>query len=287
MKKSNLGLEPSLQSGTFIVGPAYPKTANEVVRRLKKAIDKAECQVDQELSQKLFGRLIGAPKSTIHDWYHGDLAAPIKHFLCGMERLSEAQRKQLLSELCRDCPRLQHPRLAHDPIVINSLKGLLGHMNGLTFVIGSTEEIRSFLITALGNSAGQLTPAKVLCGLDIHRPELYSPVPGVLHFQNPPGAAIAMHLVEQVWKNILNSSATLFLFNGLWGLIPQLQADIFDLARKRNVIVADGLESKSKDLRGYTSKGLTINVLKTSAEQGGRIRVSVNEVDSNYFGITS
>lgn len=47
------------------------------------------------------------------------------HFLCAIERLSETQRAGLFRKLCRDCPRLQHARLAHDPQAVNSLRGLL------------------------------------------------------------------------------------------------------------------------------------------------------------------
>ena len=64
-------------SEVFLEPPAYPKKANEVIRRLKQVMDEAERPPGQALTQKEFGRLLGAPRSTIHDWYHGKLAAPI------------------------------------------------------------------------------------------------------------------------------------------------------------------------------------------------------------------
>ena len=42
--------------------PAFPKCSNEVVRKLKKAMDKAEYRPKDELTLERFGRLLGAPK---------------------------------------------------------------------------------------------------------------------------------------------------------------------------------------------------------------------------------
>ena len=73
--RSNTGERPEV----FVSSPGYPKTASEVIRCLKKALEKAERLPGQELTQKETPTLIGAPKSTLHDWFHGNLAAPIKH----------------------------------------------------------------------------------------------------------------------------------------------------------------------------------------------------------------
>jgi hypothetical protein len=43
------------------------------------------------------------------------------HFPCGLERLSEAQRTGMLRSLCRECPCVQLPRLAHDQEAVHSL----------------------------------------------------------------------------------------------------------------------------------------------------------------------
>lgn len=275
MKNHKTIPELNPRSGAFVVSPAYPKLATEVIRQLKKAMDEVEYPPGHQLTLKRFGLLIGTPRSTIHDWYYGNLPAPIKYFLCSMERLSEIQRTGLLRELCRDCPRLLHPRLAHDAQAVNTLRGLLAQPTGLTFVVGSTDAIRTFLITALGNSAGRFIPYRTVCGLDLHRPDFFVPVSGVLYWRNPQvETAIAKPLVRGLWKDIQNSTADVFLFNGLWSIMPEIRSEIVELARHRNVIVADGLESPG--LRAYATKGLKFNVVTTGAEHDGRISVRVN-----------
>src|SRR6185503_11086432 len=62
--------------------PAYHKSGYEVVRALKQALDRVECSPGQQLEQRQFGCLLGVSKSTIHDWFHGRLVAPIQNFLC-------------------------------------------------------------------------------------------------------------------------------------------------------------------------------------------------------------
>jgi hypothetical protein len=114
MTKVNSNTSPKTDSELCLKPPAYPKLANEVIRQLKRMMDEAERPAGQPLTQKEFGRLVGVPKSTIHDWYHGNLVEPAMHFVCALERLSETQRTALFRKLCRDCPRLQHAHLAHD-----------------------------------------------------------------------------------------------------------------------------------------------------------------------------
>ena len=275
MKKSKTIPALNLRSGAFVVPPAYPKLATEVIRQLKKGMDQAEYPPGHKLTLKRFGLLIGAPRSTIHDWYYGNLPAPINYFLCAMERLPEIQRTGLLRQLCRDCPRLLHPRLSHDAHAVNALRGLLAQPAGLTFVVGATDATRTFLITAFGNSAGQFIPIRTVCGLDLHQPDSFVPVSGVRYWRNPPGdTGNAQPLVRELWKDILNSTADLLLFNGLWSLMPELRSDIIELARHRLVIVADKLDSRG--LMAYATKGLPINIVTTSAEPGGRIRVQVS-----------
>lgn len=229
----------------------------EVIRTLKKAMDAAERPLGCELRQKELGRLIGAPKSTIHDWYHGNLASPIEHFLCAMERLSEAQRMELLRNLCRDCPRLAHPRLAHDPQVMNSLRGLLMQPLGLFVVTGPTDTLRLFVITAIGNSAPLVVPCKTIGGLDVHRPDSFVPVPGVLYFRNPNDSPQIKQLILAQWKDMENSSADIFLFNGVWALVPELRGRIVELAKRRSVFLADEFDA------GFAARGEVNDVVVT------------------------
>jgi transcriptional regulator with XRE-family HTH domain len=119
-----------------------------VVRKLKQSLDQTECPPGTCLTQKQFGELLGIPKSTINDWYHGNLAPQIRYFLCALERLPEVARTALLRELCRECPRLDHPRLSQDPETIALLKTVLAQPVGLTLIRGDRDDLRSCLITA-------------------------------------------------------------------------------------------------------------------------------------------
>jgi hypothetical protein len=272
MKKAKTVLRFMPQFKALVEPPGYPKTANEVIRQLKKALDKAERPPGLELMQKDFGLLIGAPRSTIHDWYHGNLRDSIKHFLCAMERLSEHQRAELLSKLCRDCPRLDHPRLMHDPAAVNSLRGLLAQPAGLTFVTGSDDAIRTFLVTALGNSAGQAMPNSSISGMDVHRPDSFVPVPGVVYFRNPNDSSNVAQLILELWRTIEKSPTDLILLNAVWTGVPELRDRIIGLATKHHVVVADQL-----DVARYLSSIVAppTTIIKATSEPNRRIRVVV------------
>ena len=272
MKKAKTVLRFMPQFKGLVEPPGYPKTANEVIRHLKKALDKTERPPGLELMQKDFGLLIGAPRSTIHDWYHGNLTAPIMHFLCAMERLSEHQRAELLSKLCRECPRLDHPRLMHNPAAVILLRGLLAKRAGLTFVTGSDDAIRPFLITALGNSAGQAVPSSSISGMDVHRPDSFVPVPGVVYFRNPNEPSDVTRLILELWGTIEKSPTDVILLNAVWTGVPELRDRIIGLATKHHVIVADQL-----DVARYLSSIVAppTTIIKATSEPNRRIRVVV------------
>jgi len=59
MNKTSQFMPPSR---AMLEPPAFPKCSNEVVRKLKKAMDKAEYRPKDELTLERFGRLLGAPK---------------------------------------------------------------------------------------------------------------------------------------------------------------------------------------------------------------------------------
>jgi hypothetical protein len=234
----------------LLQSPAYPKAANEVIRLLKRSIDRVERPPGRELELKEFGQLIGAPRSTIHDWYHGELPKPMKYFLCAMERLPEPHRINVLRQLCRDRPSLDHPRIAHDQHAQHLLKSLIPQINGLTFVIGPHDELRSFVITAIGNSAIRSLSLEDVAGFDVHSPDRFVPVPAVLYFRKPENTSQTKSLIEELWPAIESSPAKMVLLNGVWVLVPGLRHKIQALARRTHVIVADQLDAIPSGLAG-------------------------------------
>jgi hypothetical protein len=134
--------------------PAYPKTGSEIVRALEAAVDEIECLPGQHLAQKRFAELVGIPKATLNDWHHGRLVEQIRRFVCALERINEPRRTAFLRQFCRECPRLQHSRLSHDPGAVRALQELVQQQLGLVFIASASEKARTLLATAMGKSAG-------------------------------------------------------------------------------------------------------------------------------------
>jgi hypothetical protein len=267
-EKIHLGL-----SELILRSPAYPKIGNRVIQKLKKALDLVECAPRRELTLKQFGQLIGAPKSTIHDWYYGDLVAAIEHFVCALERLSEVQRQEFIGQFCRECPRLQHPRLIHDRIAINSLGALLKLQSGLTFIIGSTDEVRTFVMTALGNSAMQLLDGKFACGIDVHKPDLFIPAPGVLYFENPKDPTMLRKLIRHLWNEVENCPAKTVLINGVWNGAPEMRDKITACSKNRHVIVVDQFDAGVP--RRSNGRPMVCNIIAVSSDANQRIHLLI------------
>lgn len=226
----------------LLLAPAYHKPGHEVVRALKQALDRMECSPGQHLEQQRFGQLLGIPKSTVHDWFHGKLPVPVQSLLCAFERMTETERILFLREFCRPCPRLEHPRLAHDTATLNRLKALLNQPAGVTVVVGPSEP-RTFLVTALGHAITRVEPKRRVCGLDIHRPNTFVPVAGVLYCQQPPEPQQAGQLAAHVLGEIERADAELVIFNGIWSGISQFPRAIRRLAASRHLIMADEFAS--------------------------------------------
>lgn len=217
-------------------GPAFPKNGSELIKALKKAVDQAECPPGGHLTQKRFGELIGIPKSTIHDWFYGRLADQIRVFVCGLERLDEQQRSDLLCEFCRECPRLNHARLADDPGSVGTLMALVQQQTGLTLVSSRSDKARTFLVTAMGNSAGG---AVRVSGLDVHCTSQFVPVSGVFYLGSCKCPTEVRAAVRRLWPVVVDSDARILIFNGLCNAAPEFQPRMLALAKTRNVIIAD------------------------------------------------
>lgn len=238
------------KSEIVLRSPAFPSAKAQVLQRLKAALEMAECSNGQKLELQQFAELLGLPLSTNHDWFYGQFPPAIERFLCGVERLSPSARATFFDRVCRDCPRLNHPRLANNAIAIESVKALLEEPAGLVCILGPSDALRTFVITAMGNSATSLRLVKRLAGFDLHQPDLVVPAPGILYFRNGASVAQVQAQVQRLWSGIENSSAEIVMLNGIWGILPELRDRIVALSEKRNVILADGFESGLPELHG-------------------------------------
>jgi len=235
-------------------------------------MDRAESPGGEGLTQKRFAELIGMAPTTINDWHNGQLVGQIRAFLCGLERLSEEQRTALLRHICRDCARLQDPRLAHDGRSVSALSGLVREPTGVTFITGPFDRARTFLVTAMANSAGGKIRA---CGLDAHRPDTFVPVTGVFYLRRSCSAAELQALLRRLWPLLAAAEAQLVIFNGIWNRVPEIRTKIPELAKRHNVLIADDFGNAVPRLRDWAEMNASLIRVQWLDEQGGRLGVRV------------
>ncbi len=256
---------------TFERGPAFPKEGSQIIRVLKEAVDRAEFPRGEDLTQQHFGELIGLAKSTVNDWFHDRLVDQIKAFLCGLERLSPQGRADLLSEICRECPRLNDARIAHDSGSVGALTALVQQQAGLTLITSRSDKARTFLITAMGNAANGAVRAS---GFDLRSPREFVPVSGVLYLSGcSRSAADVRAAIRRLWPVVVDSDARLLIFNGVLTLTPELRPRLAALARTRNVIVADDTTVEHSALQ--RSPGVTVTQVRVEHVEADPSRLTV------------
>ena len=226
----------SIHSQEIICAPFYPYSGQDIVRRLKAAIDTTENPGGPGLEQKQVADLIGIPRSTLNDWLHDDQVEPIKRFLSGLERLSEENRIKFLRSFCRHCPRLEDPQISHDQQAVAVIEDLIQRGPGITVITGPSDSARTYLLTAIGNSfAARFSTT----GFDVHRPMHFAPVPGVYYPATDVLAGTLPSLLATVWPKMAGSKGSMILLNGIWNRIPNHHHRIFKLATKNHVLIAD------------------------------------------------
>jgi hypothetical protein len=135
------------------------------------------------------------------------------------------------------------------------LKSVLSRPNSLTFVSGATDEARTFLITAIGNSLAELGVKRKVRGFDLHRPDDFVPISGVAYVPQPDDLPGTRSLIRDRWHIVEDTSSTVLVFNRVWTTIPDMRSKVVGLARENNVLVADDFASSGlKALLGVSSQ---------------------------------
>ena len=224
-------------SKSSIIQVSFPP---ERVRRLLLNI-KANLGRDtgQTLSFDDWGRLTGRPGNTLASWCEDGAAHQLQALMASLERLPSAQRHQLIDEACRAHPTLRHPKLAHDFVAVTYLMRLLNQRSGFTAIQGNPAHMRTFLLTALGNSFQASNPQGGVGGIDIHSATFLTPILRVIYLDNPLGASEVAEEIQRAWPRIARLKARLFVFNDVWTKAGPLQTEIVGLARRAHVVVAD------------------------------------------------
>lgn len=208
-----------------------------ILRRLRAAIQgragKAPSHIDLE-------EWTGVPEGTIKDWFNNKGRPTIDFLIQLLERAPQRARHEMLDASCRALPLLEDSRLQCDQTVISQLKAIIGQRTGIIWVQGVSDEARTFVATALGNTFLSLTerPRRVT-GFDVHEPDWFVPVPGVKYLGNSFEAGALREAVRQRWGQLGPGRSQLILLNGIWSSLHELQKEIPALARRHPVIIAE------------------------------------------------
>jgi hypothetical protein len=233
----------------------------------------------QPFSYEHWGQLTGRPPNTIASWSAGSAAHQLQVLLASLERLTPTQRQELIDAACRDYPTLGHPKLAHDFVACSYLATLLGQATGFTVVQGGPEHLRTFLVTALGHWFGLPNPNQVaVAGVDIHRPDTFVPVLGLVYLDNLLQGAQIQREVHRLWPSIRATGARLMLLNGIWRKVPELQPEIIAAARESHVVVAEALALKPVDLSNRVPGPTHLITVSPAREQPQWLHVDIQAV---------
>ena len=243
---------------------------------LKVSLGQAE---GQPLSYAEWGRMTNRPPNTIASWSAGGAAHQLEVLLGSLERLGEGERHRLIDTACREFPTLHHRRLSHDFVACSHLATLLRQPSGLTFIQGAPEYLRTFLLHALGHSAASPDFKRAtVVGVDIHRPDAFVPVIGLIYLGNLLRAADIEQRFKRLWPGILGARARLLLLNGVWRSARDLQPEILDAARQSHVVVADALNLQPNELVNRVPAPTHIITVSPARENVAWVRIEIQAV---------
>jgi hypothetical protein len=184
--------------------PAERVTA--MLRRLKPLLT---LRAGRPIETADLGALTGRSARTIEHWLEGEPLQQVQFLLSLVERLPVPLQHEWWQTGLRLQPTLQHPRLAHDPLIIRHLEELIAQPHGLTVIQGETAFQRAFLLMALGNSAWW-QGGRAVTGIDRHDLADWATPP---HVQCLP-RKLEYHF-QQLWSAFHPAPASLVLLGGL------------------------------------------------------------------------
>lgn len=270
--KQILTEQPDESSGIY-----YP--AECIIRLLldlKLSLGQAE---GRQVSYDDWEQIAGRPANTIASWSAGGAAHQLQVLLASLERLAIEERHRLIDRACRDYPTLRHPKLAHDLIACSRLGTLLRQSAGLTFIQGGAEHMRTFVLTALGHSAGAPhLPRITVDGVDIHRPDAFVPVIGLNYLDNTVRHADIERKFNGLWPSIRAKGAPLILLNEIWRAVPTMHRQIMEAAQKSHVVVADVAALKAGDLAIGVSAPVHLVTVFAAKERSDWIRIEIQAI---------
>jgi hypothetical protein len=216
--------------------PAYPHTGREILLRVRGAL--AEIGGAPPSFARL-GGMMGQGENTTHYWFHAFAHPHILGLFSLLERVPKRKRQEILDRLFRDLPDFDHPRLAHNPVAITSLKRLIDLPANLVILRGGTDYQRTFVATAMAHAYLQCGKSRIVAGIDVNEPRTWVPVESVIYFEQLQSPQLLRQGIAAVWPQIIGTKAGMIMLNGVWSLNPELHRPILELARTRLVVLAD------------------------------------------------
>ena len=248
--------------------------ATLLYRRLRSAL---EAVASRGLTYEDLAELTGEARTTLCNWYNGDGQPSAELLLSLLEFLPAPQRSEIFAELpfCRCFPTLQNPRLAHDPVAVSVLKTIVGFEAGITLVRGQNDDLNTFVITALGHSFGQAQHHRGrICGLDIHNPDWFVPLPNVTYLNNAVTPAQIRMAAEKVWPALNDLKRGMIVLNGTWTHLPDLANKTRAMSADCHVLATELSRPKTISPSSLTS-GMRVVTVTNAARDSDNIHVEV------------
>lgn len=179
-------------------------------------------------------RITGVEISTLESWCVSAPLDQLRAFLLLLSAVPTAQRLDLWRAGTFLHPRLDHEYITGDRFASATLARIAGKNTGLTLIVGDSEYLRSFMITAFANTTR--ANGAVVFGCDLRAPEWFIPVDGVIYM----GATNRANLKAPELPAAQLREANVIVVNGLWDVLRQPQKEAFLKATSTShVIVAD------------------------------------------------
>lgn len=218
----------------FIPFPGYPFDARTVLGHLRSRLAR---EFGRHLTYQELGRLTGKSKSTAHYWFNLYRHPQLLGFMALLENLNQEQRACFIESHCRELPTIDHSDL---PWPSDKLEALLGKKSGLSILTGGNARESSCALAALGHSYIRRSATNDLpTGFDPRPPTDLVQVQGLYYLKKEQDKKCLRELVLSLWPKILTSTRPLLLFNGLWGLVPDVRKDLLCLAERKHVVLAE------------------------------------------------
>lgn len=247
--------------------PAGLTRANLLFRRLHLAAQEAR---GSSLTYEELFELTGEPKSTLSRWLNGEGQPSSEALLRLLELIPDQLHREIMDRppFRRMFPRLEHPWLAHDPAAISHMRTILSRPSGLTVIRGDQESWVTFTITAMGHASAILEPGRCIVGLDIHAPDWFVPVPGVMYLENQLNPERVRKELDLFWSKVASSRGSLVIMNGTLPLGSVSNPATRALVSHSQLVLAERVQPKSPpELVPAPANIVTVSSSRTNPER--------------------